>query len=78
MKVLLDINDNKAPFLMELLHNFSFVSAHPFNDEYELSCNQAVKKKKNEKDIFTEVRGMWADRDIDGISLRKQAWGIDG
>jgi len=27
MKVLLDIKDNKADFIMELLHSFSFVKA---------------------------------------------------
>ncbi|MDB5131382.1 MAG: hypothetical protein JWR02_1131 [Mucilaginibacter sp.] len=29
MKVLLDIKDNKADFVMELLQNFSFVKAEP-------------------------------------------------
>jgi hypothetical protein len=31
----------------------------------------------NGYDPFTEVRGIWADRDIDGTTLRKQAWGIE-
>jgi len=29
MKVLLDIKDDKADFIMELLHNFKFVKAKP-------------------------------------------------
>ena len=29
MKVLLDIKDEKAAFIMELLHNFKFVKAKP-------------------------------------------------
>lgn len=31
MKVLLDIKDNKADFVMELLKNFSFVKAEPIS-----------------------------------------------
>jgi len=33
MKVLLDIKDNKADFVMELLENFSFVKAKTLSDE---------------------------------------------
>ena len=33
MKVLLDIKDNKALFVMELLRNFSFVKAKPITNE---------------------------------------------
>ncbi len=33
MKVLLDIKDNKAAFVMELLRSFSFVKAKPLTDE---------------------------------------------
>lgn len=29
MKILLDIKDDKAAFIMELLHNFKFVKAQP-------------------------------------------------
>lgn len=31
MKVLLDIKDTKADFMMELLHSFSFVKAKPLS-----------------------------------------------
>ncbi|MFO7657792.1 MAG: hypothetical protein R6W78_12045 [Bacteroidales bacterium] len=33
MKVILDINDNKAAFVMELLNNLSFVKAKPITKE---------------------------------------------
>jgi hypothetical protein len=33
MKVLLDIKDSKASFVMELLNNFSFVKSKPLTDE---------------------------------------------
>jgi hypothetical protein len=33
MKVLLDIKDSKASFVMELLQSFSFVKAKPLTDE---------------------------------------------
>ena len=33
MKVLLDIKDSKAQFVMELLQNLSFVKAKPITDE---------------------------------------------
>jgi polyhydroxyalkanoate synthesis regulator phasin len=36
MKVLLDIKESKALFLMELLNNFSFVKAQPITNEKAL------------------------------------------
>jgi len=36
MKVLLDVKESKALFLMELLNNFSFVKAKPLTDEKAL------------------------------------------
>lgn len=33
MKVILDIKDNKAAFVMELLNNLSFVKARPLSNE---------------------------------------------
>jgi len=33
MKVMLDIKDSKAAFVMELLSNLSFVKARPLSDE---------------------------------------------
>ena len=34
-------------------------------------------KKVASKDPCDEVWGIWTDRDIDGKTLRKQAWGIE-
>jgi polyhydroxyalkanoate synthesis regulator phasin len=36
MKVLLDVKENKALFLMELLNNFSFVEVQPITSEKAL------------------------------------------
>jgi hypothetical protein len=33
--VLLEIEDNKMQFVMELLHHFSFVNAHPVSEKKE-------------------------------------------
>ena len=33
MKILLEVKDDKAPFIMELLNNFRFVKAKPLNDD---------------------------------------------
>jgi hypothetical protein len=32
--------------------------------------------KVRKKDIFADVRGIWANRDIDAKTLREQAWNI--
>ena len=79
--VLLEIEDSKEQFMMELLHSFSFVKAKtvagrevsPLHEIRETSC----RVNHAERDIFEEVRGIWADRDIDGKTLRKQAWNIE-
>ena len=43
-----------------------------------LSENEIIPQKTIiKKDIFAEVRGIWADRDIDAKQLRKQVWGIE-
>jgi len=36
MEMLLDIQENKVSFFMELLNNFSFVKAHPVTNEKAL------------------------------------------
>ena len=84
MQVLLDIRENKALFLMELLNNFSFVKVRPLTKDFLLpetkeAVNSSIstQKKGETNDIFAEVRGIWADRDIDGKTLRKQAWGLE-
>lgn len=50
MKILLDIKDNKAAFMMELLKNFSFVKAKALNDskkeEFLSDLQEAVNEVK--------------------------------
>lgn len=68
MKVLLDIKDNKADFVMELLANFSFVKAKQIEDEKaqlvdeikeavkEMKLIRAGKKKaRNAEDFLNEL-----------------------
>ena len=43
----------------------------------EVEIKNSTQKKVVQKDPFAEVRGIWADRDIDATTLRKQAWGIE-
>ena len=33
MKVLIDVQDSKAPFFMELMHSFKYVKAQPITNE---------------------------------------------
>jgi hypothetical protein len=47
MKVLLDIKDEKAPFIMELLKNFSFVKAKPLSDN-KAQLIEDIKETVNE------------------------------
>jgi len=49
MKVLVDIRDNKAAFIMELLNSFPFVKAKPISNEKALlmeEINEAVENVK--------------------------------
>lgn len=49
MKVLVDIRDNKAAFIMELLNSFPFVKAKPISNEKALlmeEINEAVDNVK--------------------------------
>ena len=68
MKVLLEIKDNKADFVMELLANFSFVKAKQIEDEKaqlideikeavkEMKLIRAGKKKaRNAEDFLNEL-----------------------
>jgi hypothetical protein len=68
MKILLDIKDNKADFVMELLNNLSFVKAEAISvkkaqfikelksavDEIELA-KQGKVKLKSAKELFNEL-----------------------
>jgi hypothetical protein len=68
MKVLLDIKDNKASFVMELLHSLSFVKTRKLTDEKAQlieEINEAVeemklikagkKKARNAEDFINEL-----------------------
>jgi len=68
MKVLLEIRENKAPFLMELLNSFSFVKAQPLTNEKALLLQEikeavdtvnSVKKgdasARSAKDLLSEL-----------------------
>jgi len=68
MKVLLDIKDNKAAFVMELLHSFSYVKTRKLTDEKAQlveEINEAVeemklikagkKKARNAHDFINEL-----------------------
>jgi hypothetical protein len=64
MKILLDIKDEKAPFILELLKNFSFVKAKPLTENsaqlmedikesvQELALIRAGKKKAQDAEDF--------------------------
>jgi hypothetical protein len=68
MKVILDIKDSKAPFVMELLESFSFVKAKPLSP-YKAKILEDVKeaveemklikkrklKARNAEDLFYEL-----------------------
>jgi len=49
MKVLLDIKDSKADFVMELLGNFSFVKAKTISDEKFLLMEEIKEAVENLK-----------------------------
>lgn len=68
MRVLLDIKDNKAPFVMELLKSFSFVKTKPltpFKAKVLEDVKDAVEemkliktgklKARNAEDLFDEL-----------------------
>lgn len=68
MRVLLDIKDNKAPFVMELLQSLSYVKAKPLTP-YKAKVLEDVKdaaeemklvragklKARNAEDLFDEL-----------------------
>jgi len=52
MKLLLEIQENQAPFVIELLSKFSFVKVQPFTNEKErilLGLDQAVEQVNEAK-----------------------------
>lgn len=60
MKVLLDVKDNKAEFVMELLQSLSFVKAEPisvnkaqFLKEFKVSVEEVILAKQGKKKLKT-------------------------
>ncbi len=51
MKVLLDIKDNKAEFVMELLRSFSFVKAEPLTP-YKSQVLKGIKDAVDEVNLI--------------------------
>ena len=51
MKVLLDIQDEKAPFFMEVLENFKFVKAEPLT-----TTNGHIKPKGSDDEKLQNLR----------------------
>jgi hypothetical protein len=49
MKVLVEIKDSKAAFIMELLNNFSFVKAKPITNEKALLMEEIKEAVENVK-----------------------------
>jgi hypothetical protein len=52
MKVLLDIKDDKAVFLMEILQNFKFVKAKPLTP-YKSDVLESVSRAVEEMNLIT-------------------------
>ena len=53
MKVLLDIKDTKADFVMELLNNFSFVKAKPLSP-YKAKVLEDMKEAVEQMQLIKE------------------------
>lgn len=51
MKALLDIKDTKAPFVMELLHSFSFVKVKPLTP-YKAEVLEGIKEAVEEMKLI--------------------------
>ena len=49
MKIILDIKENKALFIMKLLNNFSFVKARPITNEKALLLQEIKEAIDNVK-----------------------------
>lgn len=68
MKLIIEINDSKAPFILELLKNFSFVKTKqitPYKSNVLLGIKESVEemklikagklKARNAEDLFNEL-----------------------
>jgi hypothetical protein len=54
MKILLEINENKVEFVLELLRNFKFVKAHPIEEDttQEKTISENIKAGLEEVRLF--------------------------
>ena len=59
------IDKSKLEFLYKLLNEFDFVEIKP-----------QKKQKTADNQRFLSTAGLWQNRDIDALELRKQAWKI--
>ncbi|MDR0940954.1 MAG: hypothetical protein LBM68_01870 [Bacteroidales bacterium] len=61
------------------LHSIEgFLQALNIDAEIKNTSRREVSKTiAEQKDPFADVFGMWADREIDAKTLKKQAWGIE-
>jgi len=62
MKILLEINDSKAEFFLELLKNFSFVKKATLINESKAALMKEVKESMNELKLVREgkIKGVAA------------------
>jgi hypothetical protein len=68
MKVLLDIKDSKAKFIMELLTNFSYVKAKPITNEKALLIEE-IKEAVEELSLIRQgkLKGIPAKQLLDEL-----------
>jgi hypothetical protein len=45
--------------------------------DIDVEVKSTATKRSNSLDPFAEVRGIWAERNMDAKELRKQAWKIE-
>jgi hypothetical protein len=68
MKILLDIKDEKASFILELLKNFKYVKAEPFtkaDNRFFEELKEAVEEVKLIK--AGKLKGIPAEEWLDGL-----------
>jgi hypothetical protein len=68
MKLLLDIKDDKAPFVVELLENFKFVKARPLTS-YKAEVLESVRRAVEEMKLIKagKLKGTPAKKLLDDL-----------
>ena len=69
-----DINPFQLDALLQFLHAWD-IEAEALPSTTHVEAKRPIAAKTN--DPFSELRGMWKDRDIDAKELRRQASGYD-